>query len=70
MEFEEGDIVLCTVERIAKANVFVDIENGKGEGSIVMSEIASGRIKNLREFVVPKKKIVCKILRILCVPCV
>lgn len=64
MEFEEGDIVLCKVTNISKANVFVDIENGKGEGSIVMSEIASGRIKNLREYVVPKKKIVCKILRI------
>lgn len=64
MEFEEGDIVLCEVTNISKANIFVDIENGKGEGSIVMSEIASGRIKNLREYVVPKKKIVCKILRI------
>ena len=34
------------------------------EGSIIMSEIAPGRIRNLREYVVPKKVIVCKILRI------
>ena len=64
MELEEGDIVLCTVESISKASVFVNIEDTQEQGSIVMSEIASGRIKNLREFVVPKKRIVCKVLRI------
>jgi translation initiation factor 2 alpha subunit (eIF-2alpha) len=29
-----------------------------------MSEIAPGRIRNIRDYVVPKKKIVCKVLRI------
>ncbi len=29
-----------------------------------MSEIAPGRIRNIRDYVVPKKKIVCKIIRI------
>jgi translation initiation factor 2 subunit 1 len=55
--------VLCTVERIAKTIVFVNIE-GDGEGSIIMSEIAPGRIRNIRDYVVPKKQIVCKVLRI------
>ncbi len=63
MELEEGDAVLCTVDRIVGTVVFVKIE-GDGEGSIVMSEIAPGRIRNIRDYVVPKKKIVCKILRI------
>lgn len=63
MELEEGDIVLCTVEKIVGTIVFVHIENGK-EGSITTSEIAPGRIRNIRDYVVPKKKIVCKILRI------
>jgi translation initiation factor 2 alpha subunit (eIF-2alpha) len=63
MELEEGDIVLCTVDRIVGTIVFVHIE-GNGEGSIVVSEIAPGRIRNLRDYVVPKKKIVCKVLRI------
>ncbi len=62
MELEVGDIVLCTVDRIVGTIVFVHIE-GYGEGSIVMSEIAPGRIRNLRDYVVPKKKIVCKVLR-------
>jgi translation initiation factor 2 alpha subunit (eIF-2alpha) len=60
---EVGDIVLCTVDRIVGTVVFVKIDNN-GEGSIVMSEIAPGRIRNLRDYVVPKKRIVCKVLRI------
>jgi len=76
---EVGDTVLCTVDRIVGTVVFVKIggdgerfrdiasKDGVGlgvEGSIVMSEIAPGRIRNLRDYVVPKKKIVCKVLRI------
>ena len=63
MELEEGDAVLCTVDRIVGTVVFVKIE-GNGEGSIILSEIAPGRIRNLRDYVVPKKKIVCKVIRI------
>ncbi|GIU68540.1 MAG: translation initiation factor IF-2 subunit alpha [Candidatus Pacearchaeota archaeon] len=64
MELEEGDVVLCTVDRIVGTTVFVNIE-GNGEGSIIFSEIAPGRIRNIRDYVVPKKKIVCKVLRIM-----
>ncbi len=66
MELEEGDVVLCTVDRIVGTTVFVKmhVSGGDREGSIVTSEIAAGRIRNLRDYVVPKKKIVCKILRI------
>ena len=60
---EVGDLVLCTVDKIDKTLVFVNIE-GNGQGSIILSEIAPGRIRNLRDYVVPKKKIVCKILRV------
>ena len=54
---------MCTVDRIVGTIVFVKID-GNGEGSIILSEIAPGRIRNLRDYVVPKKRIVCKILRI------
>lgn len=64
MALEEGDLVLCVVDRIVGTAVFVKIENEKREGNIVVSEIAPGRIRNLRDYVVPKKKIVCKVLRI------
>ena len=64
MVLEVEDIVLCTVDRVVGTIVFVKIE-GNGEGSIMMSEVAPGRIRNLRDYIVPKKKIVCKVLRIL-----
>ncbi len=63
MSLEVGDLVLCTVDRIVGTVVFVKTD-GYGEGSIIVSEIAPGRIRNLRDYVVPKKKIVCKVLRI------
>jgi len=66
MALEEGDIVFCTVDRIVGTNVFVKIseKDRELEGCIVMSEIAPGRIRNIRDYVVPHKKIVCKVLRV------
>lgn len=61
---KEEDIVMCTVKRLEGATIFVEIE-GNGEGSIALSEIAAGRIRNIRDYVSPNKKIVCKILKIL-----
>jgi len=63
-KLEEGDLVLCIVEKIEGTMVFVKIEGTEKEGSIITSEIAPGRIRNIRDYVVPKKKIVCKILKI------
>ncbi len=63
MEIREDDIVMCTVKKIEGTTVFVDIEDN-GQGSIVMSEIAAGRIRNLRDYVTAGKKIVCKVLKI------
>ncbi|MFW6233674.1 MAG: hypothetical protein ACOC3Z_03355 [Nanoarchaeota archaeon] len=61
---EEGNIVMCTVENISGTIVFVKIDETGQQGSIVFSEVAPGRIRNIRNYVVPNKKIVCKILRI------
>lgn len=63
-QLEEGDVVLCTVDRIVGTIVFVKIDETGEEGSIITAEIAPGRIRNLRDYVIPKKKIVCKVLRI------
>ena len=60
---KEGDLVLCTVDNIDGTTVFVHLPN-KEKGTITTSEIAPGRIRNLRDYVVPNKKIVCKILRV------
>jgi len=60
---EEGDLVLCTVKKVTNTITFVELSNGQ-EGTIISSEIAPGRIKLMRQYVVPNKKIVCKILEI------
>lgn len=62
-EFEEGELVLCTVDKIIGTTVFVKLENTNLEGTITTSEIAPGRIRNLRDYVIPNKKIVCKVLK-------
>lgn len=59
---EEGDLALCKVEKVTNTITFVRLPNGE-EGTIVSSEIASGRIKLMRQYVVPNKQVVCKVLR-------
>ncbi len=62
-DLKEGDLVLATVDRITPTTIFAKLPDGK-EATLIISEIAPGRIKNLREYVVPNKKIVCKVLRV------
>ena len=64
MALDEGEVVLCTVKRVQGTTVFVEIENENIEGTISFSEVSPGRIRNIREYVVPNKRIVCKVLRI------
>lgn len=54
---------MCEVKYVEGATVYVNIE-GNGLGTIVLSEVAAGRIRNLREYVSPGKKIVCKVLKV------
>jgi translation initiation factor 2 subunit 1 len=61
---EEEELVLCTVEKILGTTVFVKLDEYDKTGAITTSEIAPGRIRNIRDYVVPNKKIVCKVLRI------
>jgi len=61
---EEDEIVLCKVTQILPSSVFVElVEYGK-QGMVHISEIAPGRIRNLREYVSPGREIVCKVLRL------
>ncbi|HLC37548.1 MAG TPA: S1 RNA-binding domain-containing protein [Candidatus Nanoarchaeia archaeon] len=60
-----GEIVLCTVNKILLNSIFVSLDEYKNrEGLIHISEVSPGRIRNIREFVVIGKKIVCKVLRV------
>lgn len=59
-----NEIVYCTVRKIYGNTVFVYLDEYEKEGVLTISEIAPGRIRNLRDHVVEEKKIVCKVLRV------
>ena len=61
---EEGELLLCTVKKVQHHSIFVELDEYKKQGMIHISEVAPGRIRNIRDFVVEGKKIVCKVLRI------
>jgi len=61
---EEGEFVFCTVTKIFGHAVFVKLEEYDKQGMINISEVSPGRIRNLRDFVVENKKIVCVVLRV------
>ncbi len=62
---EEGDLLLCTVSKIYYNSVFVNLDEYPGKSGLIhISEIAPGRIRNIRDYVIEGKKIVCKVLRI------
>lgn len=64
MDIKENDLVMCTVKSIEGTTVFIEID-GYGPGTLALPEVAAGRIRNLREYVSPNKKIVCKVLKII-----
>lgn len=63
MSLQEGDLILGTVTGIEGTSVFIKIDENTS-GTITFSEVAPGRIRNIRDYVMPNKKIVCKVLRV------
>ncbi len=59
-----NEIVLCRVTKIYGNSTFVFIPEYEKEGVLTISEIAPGRIRNLRDHVTESKEIVCKVLRV------
>jgi len=61
---QEDEIVLCKVARIEFTSVFVELLEYKHTGLVHISEIAPGRIRNIRDYVSVGRQIVCLILRV------
>lgn len=61
---QDEELVLCTVTGVNPHSVFCTLdEYGGRTGMIHISEVAPGRIRNIREFVQEGKKVVCKVLQ-------
>jgi len=59
------EFVMCTVKKVFAQGAFVSLdEYEKKEGMVHISEVASGWIKNIRDFVREGQKTVCKVLAV------
>ena len=61
---EDSEIVICTVTSVQHHSVFVRVDDYDLSGMIHISEIAPGRIRNIRDYVNEGKVVVCKVLRV------
>lgn len=61
---EEDELVICTVTNVQHHSVFARLDEYDKTGMIHISEVSPGRIRNLRDYVVEGKKVICKVLRI------
>jgi len=62
---EENELVLCTITSVQYHSVFAKLDEFEHRsGMIHISEVAPGRIRNMREFVQEGKKVICKILKV------
>lgn len=61
----EEELVLCTVTNVQFHSVFVTLDEFGGKNGLIhISEVAPGRIRNIRDFVQENKKVVCKVLSV------
>ncbi len=61
----QDELVICTVTKVFAQGAFAKLdEYGGKEGMIHISEVASGWIKNIRDFVREGQKAVCKVLAV------
>lgn len=59
---EIDEFVYCIVTSVQSHSVFVRLEEYSVGGMIHISEVAPGRIRNIRDFVVENKPVVCKVI--------
>lgn len=61
---EDDELVLCTITKIHYNSVFARLDEYDKSGMIHISEISPGRIRNIRDYVVEGKKVICKVLKV------
>lgn len=61
---ESGDLVIATIESVMDYGAYANLDEYSRRGFLHISEIASARIRNIRDFVRENQKVVLKVLRV------
>ncbi len=61
---EPGDLVITTIESVMDYGAYANLDEYNRRGFLHISEISSARIRNVRDFVREKQKMVLKVLRV------
>ncbi|UCF09200.1 MAG: translation initiation factor IF-2 subunit alpha [Thermoplasmata archaeon] len=62
---EEGELVIGTVQTVKNYGAFVTLdEYDNKEGFIHITEVATGWIKYIRDYIRERQKVVCKVMRV------
>ena len=61
---EPGDLVIASIESVMDYGAYANLDEYKRRGFLHISEIASARIRNIRDFVRENQKLVLKVLRV------
>ena len=61
---EPGDLVVATIESVMDYGAYANLDEYSKRGFLHISEISSTRIRNVRDFVRERQKMVLKVLRV------
>src|SRR4030067_3105179 len=61
---ESGDLVIASIESVMDYGAYANLDEYNKRGFLHISEISSARIRNVRDFIREKQKMVLKVLRV------
>jgi translation initiation factor 2 subunit 1 len=61
---EYGELVIATITKVREYGAYANLEEYNKQGLLHISEITSGRVRRIRDYVKEKQKMVLKVIRV------
>ncbi len=61
---EFGELVITTIEKVKEYGAYANLEEYNKQGLLHISEISSGRVRRIRDYVKENQKMVLKVIRV------